>query len=59
MTKINNTDNYEVVEKILHIKMRFHDPECKDVNIDDLTEFLIDTLNNEFSKDYITFEEVK
>ncbi len=42
MTKINNDDNMDgVVEKILHIKMRFHDPECKDVNIDDLTEFLM------------------
>ena len=29
------------------------------VDIDDLTEFIIDSLNENFQKDYITFEEVK
>lgn len=49
----------EVIEKIIHIKMCFHDSESDSVDIDDLTEFIIDSLNENFQKDYITFEEVK
>lgn len=52
-------ENDEVIEKIIHIKMCFHDSESDSVDIDDLTEFIIDSLNENFQKDYITFEEVK
>jgi len=52
-------ENEKTIEKIIHIKMRFHDSESDSVDIDDLTEFIIASLNENFQKDYITFEEVK
>lgn len=48
-----------IVEKIIKIRMIFQDEESESVDIDDLTEFIIDSLNENFQKDYITFEEVK
>ena len=47
------------VEKIIKIRMIFQDEESETVDLDDLTEFIIDSLNDNFRKDYITFEEVK
>lgn len=47
------------IEKIIKIRMIFTDEESDTVDIDDLTEFIIGSLNDNFQKDYITFEEVK
>lgn len=47
------------IEKIIKIKMIFQDEESDAVDINDLTEFIIDSLNENFQKDYLTFEEVK
>ena len=46
------------IEAIIHIKITCHDEEMEDTNTDDLTEFIIDTLNNEFRKDFLEFEKV-
>lgn len=47
------------IEKIIKIRMIFHDEESASVDVDDLTEFIIDNLNEEYRKDCLTFEEVK
>lgn len=47
------------IEKIIKIRMIFTDEESDTVDIEDLTEFIISSLNDNFQKDYITFEEVK
>ena len=56
---VKHMENDKVIEKIIHIKLCFQDSESDCVDIDDLTEFIIDSLNENFQKDYITFEEVK
>ena len=40
-----------IVEKIIKIRMIFQDEESESVDIDDLTEFIIDSLNENFQKD--------
>lgn len=47
------------IETILHIKVTCHDEEMTETDADELTEFIIDTLNNEFRKDFLEFEAVK
>lgn len=48
------------VEKIIKIKITCHDEELEeDMDVEELTEFIIDTLNNEFRKDLLDFERVQ
>ena len=44
------------MEAILKIKMIAHDPELTEMDTESLTEFIIETLNNEFRKDSLEFE---
>lgn len=46
------------VETILQIQMIAHDDEITETDADDLAEFIIETLNNEFRKDSLEFEKV-
>ena len=46
------------VETILQIKMIAHDDEITETDADDLDEFIIDTLNQEFRKDCLEFQKV-
>ena len=46
------------VETILQIKMIAHDDEITETDADDLAEFIIDTLNQEFQKDCLEFQKV-
>lgn len=46
------------VETILHIRMIAHDDEITETDADDLAEFIIDTLNQEFRKDCLEFQKV-
>ena len=48
-----------MIEYTLKIKVTCHDPEMEVVETDELTEFIIDTLENEFRKDFLEFEAVK
>lgn len=48
-----------MIETIIKIKVTCHDEELTEANADELTEFIIDTLNDEFQKDYLEFEAVK
>ena len=47
-----------IIEKILKIRMTFIDTESEAVDTEELTEFIIDTLNSSFQKDFITFEAI-
>ena len=47
------------VETIIKIKVTCHDEDMTDANADELTEFIIETLENEFRKDFLEFEMVK
>ena len=47
------------LEAILKIKMTCTDDEITEAMTEELTEFIVETLNNEFRKDYLYFEAVK
>lgn len=47
------------LETILKIKMICSDDEVDDGMTEELTDFIVETLNNEFRKDYLRFEAVK
>ena len=47
------------VETIITLKMIAHDDEITETDAEDLTEFIIDTLNHEFRKDCLEFEKVE
>ena len=47
------------VETILQIRMISHDNELSDdLDVEELTEFIVDTLNQEFLKDCLEFQKV-
>ena len=47
------------LETILKIKMTCTDNDINEDMAEELTEFIVEPLNNEFRKDYLTFEAVK
>lgn len=51
--------NEMCLETILKIKMTCADDDVDEDMAEELTEFIVEILNNEFRKDYLTFEAVK
>ena len=47
------------IENIIKIKVTCHDEDMMDIDPSELTEFIIETLNNEFRKDFLEFEKVE
>jgi hypothetical protein len=45
-----------MIETIIKIKVTCYDEEITETDSEELTEFIIDTLNNDFQKDFLEFE---
>ena len=48
-----------MIETIIKIKVTCHDEEITETDSEELTEFIIDTLENDFQKDFLEFEKVE
>ena len=48
-----------MIETIIKIKVTCYDDEITETDSEELTEFIIDTLNNDFQKDFLEFEKVE
>lgn len=47
-----------MITKVIHIKIIDEDPEMTNADVEDLTEFFIGMLNDEFYKEGLTFEPI-